>query len=201
MGLRTHIYVSIWVSSNRGARHAGTQQRARACRLCSQAIRPGESRGRLRSALGRPSAAVLAADTLYRGSPVMPLKCDHPVASIKAVGKLPWYYQCLVMGLVRRAAMHDDLNFYWTMRFAPRAWAHFFIEFRTRGDRSPRYVFIGELIEDPEGVWEPPVVAPAVAPPAPLAAPPRRRARRWLGRFWVSSRPPSPRSRRLPCRW
>jgi hypothetical protein len=101
----------------------------------------------------------------------MPLAFDHPVASMKAVGKLPWYYQCLVMGLVRRAAMHDNLDFYWTMRFAPRAWAQFFIEFRTRGDRSPRYVFIGELIEDPEGVWEPPVVAPAVAPPAPLDAP------------------------------
>ena len=101
----------------------------------------------------------------------MPLACDHPVASMKAVGKLPWYYQCLVMGLVRRAAMYDDLHFYWTMRFAPRAWAHFFIEFRTRGDRSPRYVFIGELIEDPAGIWEPPVVTPAGVPPAPLADP------------------------------
>ena len=95
------------------------------------------------------------------------MKCDHPVASMRAAGKLSWYYQRLVMGLVRRAAMHDDLNFYWTTKIAARTWAQFYIEFRYV-EGEPRYVFIGELVEDPDGDWEPPVAVAAETSPAPV---------------------------------
>ena len=60
------------------------------------------------------------------------------------------------MGLARRAAMWDDLNFYWTMRIAAFTWAQFYLEFRYV-EGEPRYVFIGEVVEDPDGAWEPPV--------------------------------------------